>query len=92
MESNRLIRVNNDVVKIAPATKKGYTLAQVQTLVGDGKKVLVEIVKIIDDKKNIMLVDEEGRLKGLPPNMVASLITGHLIAGTAIVIPSRLFK
>ena len=82
-----LIRVNGDSMEIAPDTPKGYSLRQVQTLVGDGTPVDVEMIRIPGDSENILLVDEAGRMKNLPSNTEATKLARILIVGTAIVIP-----
>lgn len=44
----------------------------------------IETVGLIDDA--VMIVDEEGRLKGKPYNQIASLIAQTGIVGTALIV------
>lgn len=44
----------------------------------------IEVVRIADDA--VMLVDEDGYCKCLPPNPAASAFTGQMIVGTALVV------
>jgi hypothetical protein len=41
---------------------------------------------------NVMLVDEDGLSKGLPPNNRASLKAGRPIVGTALIVPQELMR
>lgn len=81
------IEANGKETPISPANGSNYSLREVQGHVGG----LVELVRL-RGTTDIMLVDEEGLLKGLPPNYKATALAGRVIVGTAIVIPSKTFK
>jgi hypothetical protein len=64
-----------------PRNGKKFTLAELQALVGG----YIEMVRIPGDAgKWVLFVDEDGRLKGLKPNVRASQIAGQLIVGNAV--------
>jgi hypothetical protein len=64
-----------------PRNGKKFTLAELQALVGG----YIEMVRIPGDAgKRVLFVDEDGRLKGLKPNVRASQIAGQLIVGNAV--------
>ncbi|MPZ50842.1 MAG: DUF3846 domain-containing protein [Dehalococcoidia bacterium] len=64
-----------------PHNGKKFTLAELQALVGG----YIEMVRIPGDAgKRVFFVDEEGRLKKLPPNVRASHIAGQLLVGNAV--------
>lgn len=47
-----------------------------------------EIVRLGQDA--CLLVDDEGLLKGLPPNMIAMMISGYpMLVGTALILGTR---
>jgi hypothetical protein len=86
---HRQIAANGDQKGIAPLNGTDYTLAEVQKHVGG----LVEVLyNVGGDPATIMLVDEEGLLKGLPFNALASALAKRYIVGTVIVIPLMSFK
>ena len=64
-----------------PRNGKKFTMAELQALVGG----YIEMVRIPGDAgKRVLFVDEEGRLKGLKPNVRASHLAGQLIVGKAV--------
>lgn len=64
-----------------PANEDGtYSLAQMQEAVGG---MIQEVVGVIPGK--VVLVDEEGLLKGLPLNPAASVICRQGIVGNALI-------
>ena len=64
-----------------PRNGKKFTLAELQALVGG----YIEMVRIPGDTgKRVLFVDEEGKLKGLKPNVRASHLAGQLIVGNAV--------
>lgn len=69
-----------------PANGKTWTLDEVQGLVGG----YVQLIQLDDGLT--MLVDEEGRMKGLPLNQGASLLSGHPVVGTALIFPKKMLK
>lgn len=79
-----VIRLNErprrvDTVKIAEHTLEDE-LHALQAIVGG----YIECVRLTDEAA--MLVDEEGLLKGLPRNDLASLIARRQIVGTALIV------
>ena len=68
-----------DTMTIAEHTLEDE-LHALQTLVGG----YIECVRLTDEAA--MLVDEEGLLKGLPRNDLASLIAQRQIVGTAVIV------
>lgn len=69
-----------------PANGKTWTLDEVQGLVGG----YVELIGLPEGLS--MLVDEDGRMKGLPLNQGASLLAGVPIVGTALVFPAKMLE
>lgn len=71
---------------IAPNAEKQITevfradLKNLQELVGG----YIEPVRLHDN--GVMLVDEDGLMKGLPLNPMASVIAGTKIVGTAVIV------
>jgi hypothetical protein len=64
-----------------PRDGRKFSLDELQALVGG----YIEMVRIPGDAgKRVLFVDEEGRLKGLKPNVRASHIAGQLIVGNAV--------
>lgn len=45
----------------------------------------IETVTLVPDEA-VMIVNEEGRLCGMPPNIIASVIAGTEIVGPAIIV------
>jgi len=68
--------------RIEPTNRKVFMLAEMQKYVGG----YIEFVYLPNDE--IMVVNEEGLLKGLPFNDVASLIAKRTIVGDALIINS----
>lgn len=64
-----LIKTDGQIEKVAPANGKDFTLEEMQKLVGG----LVEVVKTISGK--YALINEEGKVNGLPINLKATAIT-----------------
>lgn len=62
------VLTNNTHKQVKPEKGRAFKLAELQRFVGG----YIEIVEI--DKDNIMVINEEGKLKGLPFNMVATLM------------------
>nr|ART39127.1 H353 [uncultured bacterium] len=64
-----------------PRNGKKFALDELQQLVGG----YIEMVRIPGDVgRRIFIVDEEGRLKGLKPNVRASHLAGQLLVGNAL--------
>jgi hypothetical protein len=81
-----LISANGGEKVVMPANGTDFKLREVQKMVGG----YVEVVRLRDGR--IMLVDEEGLLKGLPLNRAASRMAGRPIVGEALVMPDDMFR
>ena len=64
---NEIIRVNGAREEFLPADGRHYTLEELQKAIGGG---YIEIVHTKDGR--LMVMDEEGKLKGFPVNPVAT--------------------
>jgi hypothetical protein len=62
------------------------TLEELQGLVGG----YIEVAYL--DKQNILIMNEEGRLMGLPVNHEASSLTGRYIVGDAVLMEKGQLK
>lgn len=81
-----LISANGGERVVMPANGTDFKLREVQKMIGG----YVEVVYLRDGR--IMLVDEEGLLKGLPLNRAASRMAGRPIVGEALVMPNDMFR
>ena len=66
---NEVIRVNGTREECLPADGRHYTLEEMQRAIGGG---YIEIVHTRDGR--LMVMDEEGKLKGFPINRVATAL------------------
>lgn len=82
-----LIPVSGSAKAVVPANGTDFTLREVQKLVGG----YVEVVPM-PERGRIMLVDEEGLMKGLPVNRGASRSARRTIVGPALVMDSSMFR
>ncbi len=73
MLKNVIIRANGEVEERLPITGEHYTLEEMRDAIGGG---WIEIVQTTDGR--LMVLDEEGKLKGLPINLEA---TGRYLHG-----------
>jgi uncharacterized protein DUF3846 len=55
---------------VTPADGKHFSLAELQTFVGG----YIEILNPESQQEAVMVINEEGKLKGLPPNPLATQI------------------
>jgi hypothetical protein len=68
-----------------PANGIDFSLKEIQGFVG-GKFEILKVPKAADPKHDlIMLANERGRLIGLSPNAVASMLVGEMIVGDVLV-------
>ena len=65
--ANEIIRVDGTREEYLPADGKHYTLEEMKKAIGGG---YIQIVQTKD--RRLMVLDEEGKLKGLPVNPVAT--------------------
>ncbi len=77
-----VIKINGWHEAIMPEGKC-YTLEELQAIVGG----YIEIVQLGDGV--VMVVDEEGRLKGYEQNLCASFLAKRNIVGTVLVCDSK---
>lgn len=81
----RVIEPDGSQRTVTPAYGPAFTLDELRALIGG----YLEVVRL--SPGHMMLLDEEGKLKHLPYNLVAtvlaapSLFPGDYIAGTAVV-------
>jgi hypothetical protein len=61
------------------------TLEEMQEVVGG----YIEVVASAQDPDEILIVNEEGRLKDLPVNELASLVAQRVIVGDVVVLPNE---
>ena len=82
-----LVKENGDKIEIAPANRKMFELEEVQKLVGG----YIEIVHL--GKGDVMILDEEGKLKNKGINTVGTTIAhmwqainqNHCIVGDVVI-------
>jgi len=81
------IRVNGEQTVETIARVKGKSPINTVSW-DDAQEFLGGWVEIITTptKKTFLMVDEEGLLKGLPPNITASMLAGQRIVGNAILV------
>jgi len=82
-----IIKANGEAPTFNPANGTDFTLEEMQEAVGG----LIEIV-YLDLHDRIMVVNEEGLLRDLPRNHVASILAKKTIVGNVIVMPSSMMK
>ncbi len=75
--------MGSQVRTVAPAGET-YTLEEMQSLVGG----YVEVVMLWGGS-HYMLVNEDGALKGLPVNRLASVLLGVEVRGDVAVVPAE---
>jgi hypothetical protein len=86
-----LYRTDGTQEPVAPKNKKDFTLKDLQEFVGG----YIELVFL--GAGRVLVVNEEGKLEGLPPNVRATEIIRaqgitDVIAGDALLCPSKLIK
>lgn len=69
---NEIIRVNGTREKYLPAGGRHYTLEELKKAIGGG---FIQVVYTKDGR--LMVLDEEGKLKGFPVNPVATRLYLH---------------
>jgi hypothetical protein len=74
-------------VVVKPKNGKEFTLEEAQAYVGG----YVEIAPTMPDIGCILLVNEEGHMRGLPHNEVASKVAAQHIVGDALYCPANMF-
>jgi hypothetical protein len=83
-----IYKTNGDVIKTFPKNKKDFSLKELKEIVGGH----IEVVNLGDD---YMVVNEEGKLIGLPFNLNATIVyqistkIGEHIVGDVLVCPKN---
>jgi hypothetical protein len=89
-----LISSDGTVTPLSPENGKSFNLKELQDHVGGYIEVFPMPKAKSRDIKRIMVMNEEGRLHGLPKNVVASAAfgpEGHIV-GDVVICPSRMLK
>ena len=83
-----IYKTNGEVIETTPKNGKDFSLEEMQAIVGG----YIEIVYL--DNGQIMVVNEEGKINGLPLNENASMLVGYtdLIMGDVLVCDSNQIK
>lgn len=82
-----LIKSNGEKSEVKPSNGKTFSLKELQTFVGGW------IQKVYTTKGDVMVINEEGRLHDLPPNVIATkLYTYDIIVGDVLVCKSNEFE
>ena len=69
---NEIIRVDGTREPYPPKNGRDYKLPELQKAIGGG---FIQVVKTLDGR--IMVLDEEGKLKGFPVNPAATALYVH---------------
>lgn len=83
MAKARHIKQDGTIEYPEPKDGKKFSLEELQGFVGG----YIELVRVTT--KQVMYVNEEGRLRGLRYNAMASIIAGQLILGDVIVLDKK---
>ena len=84
---NVLFKADGTKTPAPPENGTDYELSELQGLVGGW----IEVVNL-QESGYILVVNEEGLLKGLPWNPAASAVAGMDIVGDAVLCPSDCLK
>ena len=85
---NYLFKPNRTSEKRPPTNGNDYTLEELQGMV-EGP---IELVAVPNKPAMVLIVNEEGLLKELPMNPMATGIAGRLIVGNALYCPREHLK
>ena len=83
-----IYKANGEVIETTPKNGKDFSLEEMQAIVGG----YIEIVYL--DNGKLMIVNEEGKINGLPLNENASMLVGYtdLVMGDVLVCESKQVK
>lgn len=81
-----LIRPGVQTVSIEPVNGKAFTLAELYQAINCQ---MVEVVALNEDW--VLIVDEEGRMKELPVNGPATLLSGLPLTGNVVLCEKEMF-
>lgn len=94
MEKAKIIKASGEVIEVTPKNGTDFSLKEMQDVVGG----LIETIGTPDGKK-IMVLNEEGKLDGLPLNITATKIAwkkfklvDDWIAGDVLLCPAEMVK
>ena len=77
------LKASGEALEVQPAKGKKFSLAELQAFV-DG---YIELVRL--GPNQLMFVNEEGRLRGLPYNVLASQKAQQIIVGDVLICTRR---
>ena len=89
---NKLIFYNGTIINIAPSTSNKFTLTELQKYVGG----YIQVIPLQDDL--VMVINEEGKLLGLPRNDKATELANFhsnyndYIVGNVVICKSELIN
>lgn len=87
-----VIKSNGEVLQASPSNNKYFQLEELQSLVGG----YIEILRVwYNNKKRLMIVDDEGKLKEKPINRLATKIYNapdEFIVGDVVIIKPEEIK
>lgn len=75
----KAIYTNGEVKDIEPANGTDFQLHELKTVINGYCEIVCAA-----DRKHYIVCDEEGLLKNLKPNIIASSLAGQLIVGDVI--------
>lgn len=84
-----LIHTTGQQLEVKPDNGTGFSLKEVQAMIG-GYVELVPSTLAMQNRR--MLVDEDGLLKELPYNAIASRIAGRKIVGSVLLVTHAEFE
>ena len=82
----RWIKESGETIEVKPKNGTDFSLEELQGFVGG----YIEIIG--HGKDGLMVVNEEGKLDGLPLNTTASLMAGQTIVGNVLVCKANEIK
>jgi hypothetical protein len=84
-EESRWIKASGEETRLFPNGKK-WSLKEMQNKVGGYVEM---IFRTSMSQDYVMVVNEEGRLCGLPVNQQASEVAGRMIVGDVLIVPRK---
>lgn len=75
----QIIKANGEIIETQPSNGTDFSLPELQAVVGG----FIEVVHLADGR--LMVVNEEGKLNGLPFNKKASELYPDVIVGDVLV-------
>ena len=82
----RIIKTNGNEVITSPKNGSNFSLGEMQKIVGGW----IEVVTLRNGQ--LMVVNEEGKMIGLPYNQAASILCGQPVVGDVLVCDSEQIK